>query len=65
MLRALSAPYGAVRFMPTGGISPANLQGYLSLKSVFACGGSWMVKEELLAANDFGEITRLTRQAVR
>jgi 2-dehydro-3-deoxyphosphogluconate aldolase/(4S)-4-hydroxy-2-oxoglutarate aldolase len=64
MLRALSAPYGAVRFMPTGGVTAANLQNYLSLKNVFACGGSWMVKEDLLAAGDFGEITRLTREAV-
>jgi 2-dehydro-3-deoxyphosphogluconate aldolase/(4S)-4-hydroxy-2-oxoglutarate aldolase len=65
MLRALSAPYGTVKFMPTGGITTANLQSYLALKSVFACGGSWMVKEELLAAGDFNEITRLTQEAVQ
>ncbi|MCL2603085.1 MAG: bifunctional 4-hydroxy-2-oxoglutarate aldolase/2-dehydro-3-deoxy-phosphogluconate aldolase [Defluviitaleaceae bacterium] len=63
MLRALSAPYGAVRFLPTGGINKANLQDYLSLKSVFACGGSWMVKDDLIADNRFDEITRLTREA--
>jgi len=45
MLRALSAPYGQVRFMPTGGISASNVDEYLSLPCVFACGGSWMVKD--------------------
>jgi 2-dehydro-3-deoxyphosphogluconate aldolase/(4S)-4-hydroxy-2-oxoglutarate aldolase len=64
MLRALSAPYGAVRFMPTGGVTTANLNDYLSLKSVFACGGSWMVKEDLIATGNYAEITRLTREAV-
>ncbi|MCL2189213.1 MAG: bifunctional 4-hydroxy-2-oxoglutarate aldolase/2-dehydro-3-deoxy-phosphogluconate aldolase [Defluviitaleaceae bacterium] len=64
MLRALSAPYGAVKFMPTGGVTSENLQDYLSIKSVFACGGSWMVKEDLLANDNFEEITRLTREAV-
>jgi 2-dehydro-3-deoxyphosphogluconate aldolase/(4S)-4-hydroxy-2-oxoglutarate aldolase len=65
MLRALAAPYKAVRFLPTGGISKANLHEYLSLKCVFACGGSWMVKEELLEENNFAEVTRLTREAVQ
>ncbi|MCL2499897.1 MAG: bifunctional 4-hydroxy-2-oxoglutarate aldolase/2-dehydro-3-deoxy-phosphogluconate aldolase [Defluviitaleaceae bacterium] len=64
MLRALSAPYKAVRFIPTGGINKANLQEYLSLKCVFACGGSWMVKEDLIADGKFDEITRLTREAL-
>jgi len=45
MLRALAAPYGMVRFMPTGGINPGNVADYLALPCVFACGGSWMTKE--------------------
>jgi len=65
MLRALSAPYGAVKFMPTGGVTTANLKDYLSIKSVFACGGSWMVKEDLLKADNYAEITRLTREALQ
>lgn len=63
-LKAISAPYGAVRFMPTGGITPANVQSYLAFRKVLACGGSWMVKPELIAKGDFAEITRLTREAV-
>jgi len=65
MLRAILAPYGAVRFMPTGGISPKNLPEYLALKNVIACGGSWMVPPNLIEAGNFAEISRLTREAVK
>lgn len=64
MLKALSAPYSKVRFVPTGGLSPANLREYLGIKSVLACGGNWFVKDELIAAGDFAKITELTREAV-
>lgn len=64
MVKSLSGPYGDVKFMPTGGITQANLKSYLDIKSVFACGGSWMVKDELIDANDFATITKLTRDAV-
>jgi len=64
MLKALSAPYNKVKFMPTGGLTPANLSSYLSIKSVLACGGSWMVKDELINAGDFDKITELTKEAV-
>jgi len=63
MLRALSAPYGAVKFMPTGGIDPGNVKEYLSLPNVFACGGSWMVKDNLIKEGNFAEIERLTKEA--
>ena len=59
MLRALHSPYGMVRFMPTGGITPTNLADYLACPSVFACGGSWIVPDSALEAGDFGEIERL------
>jgi len=64
MLKSLAGPYGGVKFMPTGGITQKNLKEYLSVKSVFACGGSWMVKDELIAAGDFTKITKLTHEAV-
>ena len=64
MLRALCAVYRDVRFMPTGGISPANLGEYLALAGVAACGGSWMVKKSLVAAGDWKAIAELTREAV-
>ncbi|MCL2365324.1 MAG: bifunctional 4-hydroxy-2-oxoglutarate aldolase/2-dehydro-3-deoxy-phosphogluconate aldolase [Defluviitaleaceae bacterium] len=63
MLRALSAPYGAVKFMPTGGIDAGNVKDYLSLPNVFACGGSWMVKDNLIKEGNFAEIERLTKEA--
>lgn len=63
-LKALAAPYSMIRFMPTGGITPANLSDYLSFKPVVACGGSWMVAKELLANRQWDRITELTREAV-
>ncbi len=63
-LKAIAAPYGMVRFIPTGGISAANLAEYLAFKPVLACGGSWMVKNEMIAAGQFDRITELTREAV-
>lgn len=64
-LKAVAAPYEGIKFIPTGGINAANLVSYLSLKNVIACGGSWMVKGELISAGKFEEITALTKEAVR
>ena len=63
-LKAMSAPYRGVKFMPTGGITPGNLSSYLSLPSVVACGGTWMVKLDMIRAGEFDRITRLTAEAV-
>ena len=63
-IKALAAPYGMMRFMPTGGISAANIREYLSFKKVIACGGSWMVKSSLIVEKNFPEITRLAQEAV-
>lgn len=65
MLKALSGPYSDVKFMPTGGISQENLRHYIVLKNVFACGGSWMVKDEFVKSGDFSKITEHTKEAVR
>jgi 2-dehydro-3-deoxyphosphogluconate aldolase/(4S)-4-hydroxy-2-oxoglutarate aldolase len=64
MLKAMSGPYGAVRFIPTGGVGPENMVAYLTYEKVFAVGGSWMVKPELVASGNFAEVARLTREAV-
>jgi 2-dehydro-3-deoxyphosphogluconate aldolase/(4S)-4-hydroxy-2-oxoglutarate aldolase len=64
-LKALAGPFGEVRFVPTGGISAANLGSYLTLKQVAACGGSWMVTKALVADGDFEKIRELTAEAVR
>jgi 2-dehydro-3-deoxyphosphogluconate aldolase / (4S)-4-hydroxy-2-oxoglutarate aldolase len=63
-LKAIRAPYPDVRFVPTGGIDPDNLADYLGVPGVVACGGSWMVKKDLLAAGDFQAVRRLTVEAV-
>lgn len=63
-LKALTGPYGGMEFIPTGGISTANLKTYLALKAVVACGGSWMVDPALIRAGDFDRITQLTAEAV-
>lgn len=58
MLAALADVYAGIRFMPTGGIGLANLGEYLALKNVLACGGSWMVRKQTIAAGDFEKIRR-------
>ena len=63
-VKALAAPYGMVKFMPTGGVNVKNLETYLSCDRVLACGGSWMVKGDLIRAGEFGRICGLTREAV-
>lgn len=65
MIKAMSAPYTAMTFLPTGGINVYNLNDYLSFKKVVACGGSWMVSRELIAAGRFDEIAKLTGEAVK
>ena len=64
MIQALAAPYVGVRFMPTGGINAGNITSYLSCDKILACGGSWMVKGDLISSGRFDEIERLTREAV-
>jgi 2-dehydro-3-deoxyphosphogluconate aldolase/(4S)-4-hydroxy-2-oxoglutarate aldolase len=63
-LKAMSAPYGKIEFMPTGGISPSNVGGYLALKQVVACGGSWMAPQDWIAAKQFDRIRDAVAQAV-
>jgi 2-dehydro-3-deoxyphosphogluconate aldolase/(4S)-4-hydroxy-2-oxoglutarate aldolase len=64
MIKAMAAPYVNMKFMPTGGINTKNLISYLDFNKVIACGGSWMVSDELVKAGDFEKIKQLTREAV-
>ena len=64
-IKALSGPYPQIRFMPTGGITPDNIHTYLAFDKIFACGGTWMVRDELLKLQNFEEIKRLTEDALR
>lgn len=66
MLKSLAGPYGhtGLKFIPTGGITSGNLNDYLNLPVVAAVGGSWMVDKKLVNEGKWGEITRLTKQAL-
>ena len=64
VLKALAGPFVDVTFIPTGGVSATNLREYLALPSVVACGGSWMVKKNLIKDGAFDKITTLVREAV-
>ncbi len=64
MIKAMSAPYTKMKFMPTGGITADNLKEYLDFNKIVACGGSFMVKKDLVAAGKFDEIEALTKDAV-
>ena len=63
-IKAMSAPFGQVRFIPTGGINEGNLREYLSFPKVLACGGSWMVPDDAVAAKDWNRVRQLARGAV-
>ena len=64
LLKAMAAPYTKALFIPTGGINANNIVTYLQLPQVVACGGSWMVKKELINSGAFEEIGRLSREVV-
>ena len=62
-IKAIAAPYTGVKFMPTGGINAGNVKEYLKYDRILACGGSWMVKKDLIKAGDFDTIKELTQEA--
>ncbi len=64
-IKALSAPFGQVKFLPTGGVSEANLQDFIGNKSVAAVGGSWVCKKDDIANHDWDKITALSANAVK
>ena len=63
-IKAIAAPYVGVKFMPTGGINAKNLESYLSCDKIVACGGSWMVKGDLIKNKEFDKIAEMTKEAV-
>jgi 2-dehydro-3-deoxyphosphogluconate aldolase/(4S)-4-hydroxy-2-oxoglutarate aldolase len=63
-LSAMAAPFPSLRFIPTGGISPDNLENYLTLPSVAAVGGSWMTPAGLISQHKWAEVSRLAAEAV-
>ena len=65
MIKAMSAPYGNVKFMPTGGINEKNLTDYLDFDKILACGGTYMVTKSMIANKEFDKIEQLTKEAVK
>ena len=64
-LKALAGPYTNLRWMPTGGVNTKNLMDYLSFDRIIACGGTWMVKKDLIEGEQWDEITRICKEAVK
>lgn len=64
MLKSLAGPYPEMRFIPTGGVNNDSLINYLKLSNVLACGGSWIVKKDLISSGRFEEIKKLTENAL-
>ncbi|MBR0573082.1 MULTISPECIES: bifunctional 4-hydroxy-2-oxoglutarate aldolase/2-dehydro-3-deoxy-phosphogluconate aldolase [Pasteurellaceae] len=65
MIKALLGPYPQLQIMPTGGIGLTNIQDYLAIPNVVACGGSWFVDKKLINAQDWDKIAQLTKEVVK
>lgn len=63
MIKALAGPYTNVKYMPTGGVNAKNLADYLSYDKIVCCGGTWVVKKDLVAAGNFAEIEKMSKEA--
>ena len=63
MIQALASPYPNTYFMPTGGISATNVREYLACNRIWACGGSWMVKKDMINSGNFDKIYSLVTEA--
>lgn len=63
LIKAMAAPYGGVKFMPTGGINANNVREYLAYDRIVACGGSWMVSGKMIKEGKYDEITALVKEA--
>lgn len=64
-LKAVAGPYTNLRWMPTGGVNAKNLLDYLSFNKIIACGGTWMVKKDLINGQKWDEITAICKDAVK
>lgn len=62
-IKAVSAPFSSLKFMPTGGLNATNVVDYLLEKKIFACGGTWIAKKELIEAGEFDTIAKLAKEA--
>ena len=65
LIKSMAAPYGDLKFMPTGGVNENNMLDYLSFPKILCCGGSWMVSGKLVKEGQFDEIEKLVREAAQ
>jgi len=65
MIKAMAAPYGNVKFMPTGGVNAKNLTDYLDFDKILACGGTYMCTKDMLANKEFDKIEAMSKEAIR
>ncbi|MBQ3902599.1 MAG: bifunctional 4-hydroxy-2-oxoglutarate aldolase/2-dehydro-3-deoxy-phosphogluconate aldolase [Lachnospiraceae bacterium] len=63
MIKALAGPYTNVKYMPTGGVNAKNLADYLSYDKIVCCGGTWVVKKDLVSEGKFSEIEKMAKEA--
>ena len=64
-LKAVAGPYTNLRWMPTGGVNTKNMMDYLGFDKIVACGGTWMVKKDLINGQKWDEITAICKDAVK
>ena len=64
-LKAVAGPYTTLRWMPTGGVNTKNMMDYLNFDRIVACGGTWMVKKDLIDGQKWDEITAICKEAVQ
>ena len=64
-LKAIAGPYRSLKWMPTGGVTTKNMMDYLSFDQIVACGGTWMVKKDLIDGEQWDQITRICKDAVK
>jgi len=65
MLKAIAGPLKTLKWMPTGGVNTKNLVNYMSFNQILACGGTWMVKKDLIEGEKWDEITKICKDAVK
>ena len=62
-MKALSGPFGGIKFIPTGGVNGQNIGEFIAAPFIHAVGGSWVCPKADIAAGNFEKITELCKQA--
>lgn len=65
MIKALCGPFGAIKFMPTGGVNEKNINDYLAFDKIIACGGTYLVTDEIVKSGNYSEITNICKRTIK